>query len=154
MDVRDFVSSTIDQVMQAVSDSQTSARALGGYVNPTAHTLPKEGAKHIGLTATGQAIFMIDFDIAVTIGAESGADGGAKLQVASIISVGAKGRVTDKSESTSRVRFAVPVTLPVDTDSNEEREARNKAAADASRRVTEQIAARNRRSIGDRDWRR
>jgi hypothetical protein len=127
MDIKEFVSSTILQIMEAVAESQEQAVALGGYVNPTAHSMPKDGA-HIGFTATGQVIYAIDFDVAVTVASESGTEAGGRLQVASIVSIGAKGKGSDKSETMSRVKFAVPVMLPIDSHSKEERDARKRKA--------------------------
>lgn len=124
MDVKDFVASTILQIMEGVASTQEAARTLGGYVNPTAKSFVQVGGKHIGVTATGQAIYPIDFDIAVVVSGEGQTEAGAKLQVASIISIGAKGKSTDKEETTSRVKFSVSVTMPVDVDSTKEREER------------------------------
>lgn len=120
MDLKEFVSSTIIQVMEAVSETQGPARALGGYVNPTAQAHAK-GDHLLGNTATDQAIYAIEFDVAVTVGSESGMEGGAKLHVASIISLGGKAKSGDKLESVSRVKFTVPITLPVDVASDQER---------------------------------
>ena len=138
MDVKEFVSSTILQVMQAVAETQAVARELGGYVNPTAQHLGKE-SNHLGTTALDQAIYSIDFDIAVTVGSESGAEGGGKLHVASVISIGGKAKSADKFESVSRVRFAVPLTLPVDVASDQERKDRN---ARVSARMREAATSR------------
>jgi hypothetical protein len=147
MDVTDFVASTIEQVMQAVADTQELGRELGGYVNPTAHRLVTETPRHIGLTANGQAIFAIEFDLAVTVGAETKGEGGGRLQVASLVTIGGQAGQIDKSESTSRVRFAVPVTLPVDADSTSEREERVARQAEAVRKAGEARAQRNSESV-------
>lgn len=120
MELKDFVSSTIMQVMEAVSETQGPARALGGYVNPTAQT-HANGDHLLGNTATDQAIYPIEFDVAVTVGSESGVEGGGKLHVASIISLGGKAKSGESLESVSRVKFTVPITLPVDTASDQER---------------------------------
>jgi hypothetical protein len=133
MDVKDFVASTILQIMEGVASTQEAARALGGYVNPTASTFVQAGGKHIGVTATGQAIYPIEFDIAVVVSGEGQVEAGGKLQVASIISIGGKGKSTDKQETTSRVKFSVSVTMPVDVDSTKEREERSARASAALR---------------------
>jgi len=140
MDIREFVSSSILQVMEGVADTQERARELGGYVNPTAHSLNANGG-HIGITANSLAIYPIAFDIAVTVGGESGMEAGAKLQVASIVSIGGKGKSADKHETISRVKFSVSVTLPVDADSNVERDKRRAAQEERGRR--ESTAASN-----------
>src|SRR5687768_6918935 len=55
VDVKDFVSSTILQIMEGVSEAQRPARAMGGYVNPTP-IRPAESGGHVGVTAKGHAI--------------------------------------------------------------------------------------------------
>lgn len=99
----------------------------------------------VGQTASDQAIYSIDFDIAVSVGSESGAEGGAKLQVASVFSIGGKAKESDKTESVSRVKFAVPITLPVDAASDQERaerKARLKAEEERRRKRAHGVAAR------------
>ena len=123
MDIKDFVSSTIMQIMEGVAATQEHARGLGGYVNPTMSSVNKEG-KYFGFTPSNQAIYPIEFDIAVTVSGEGAVEAGAKLQVASIISIGGKGKSTDKQETASRVKFSVGIALPIDTDSNKERDER------------------------------
>jgi hypothetical protein len=123
MDVQEFVSSTILQIMEGVASSQARARELGGYINPTPHHA-SNSSSHTGVTATGHPIYPIEFDIALSVSGEAGVEAGARLHVASIVSIGGKGSSKDKTESVSRVKFAVNVTMPVDAESTAEREER------------------------------
>ena len=131
-----------------MAEAQNPARELGGYVNPTA-LRPAESGTHAGVTAKGHAIYAIDFDLAVVVATEGEIGAGAKLQVASIINIGGSGRSTDKHQTTSRVKFVVHVTMPVDTDSTEERTARETAMNASKRQRNANIAAANLRQ----DWR-
>jgi hypothetical protein len=91
MDVRELVKATLIQVMQGVKEAQAEAdqEKLGQIGKGT--RAPRD----------------ISFDIAIVATEESGASGG--LQVAGI---GGKVASTAREESTSRVRFEVPVILP------------------------------------------
>lgn len=117
MDVKEFVAETLKQVMDGVAEAQKHAREVKGYVNPTAHSVAREG-QGLGFTADGQVIYAMTFDIAVSVSSEKSAEAGAKLQVAQILKIGGEGKGTWAQESVSRVQFAVPMVLPVDEDSN------------------------------------
>lgn len=151
MDIKDFVSSTISQIMQGVAESQSVAREVDGYVNPALYSV-NNGNAHLGFTSSGHAIYPIEFDIAVSVVTESGMEGGGKLQVASIVGLGGQARTGEKQETISRVKFAVPLTLPVDPDSEAARDERNKQVREANQRRKEQRLAAINRSMGGRDW--
>lgn len=113
MDIKEFVSTALVQVMEGVADAQAKASALGGIVNPTPYSRTNE-AGHIGLTADGQMILTMSFDIAVTASSESSAEGGARLQVLSLkAGAGASGKWAEGTAS--RIQFVVPLLLPLDS---------------------------------------
>ncbi len=119
MDLRQFVSSTITQVMEGITDAQPRARELGGYVNPSLEGVDSSDRTEtrIGWTCSGQRVFAVTFDVAVTAGSATGGEGGGKLEVASVFSFGAKASTSDNQESVSRVKFVVPIALPLDKQS-------------------------------------
>jgi hypothetical protein len=105
MELKDFVSETIAQIMGGVSGAIKShdVKSLGGIINPIPASREAMPNSHEAL--------MIEFDVAVTVesGEASSKDGGLNIKVleASISK--------DQSRRTvgeSRVRFSVPVTLP------------------------------------------
>ena len=68
MDLQEFVSVTLTQIAAGVKDAQDSVRESGGYANP-AH---RRGSRdtpdsHFGSMPNGQNIFLIDFDVAVSV---------------------------------------------------------------------------------------
>lgn len=149
MDVREFVANTILQIVQGVADTQDQAQALKASVNPAIQNQAKgEQAAILGYTAAAQAIYLVEFDIAVTVGNELGAEGGGRLQVASLVNIGGKAKSTDKSESTSRVRFSVPIALPIEAQTTEERAERARKQTEAINRRNAAAAAGNRSQWG------
>lgn len=132
MDLGEFVKQSLTQIVAGVKDSQEEIRNLGAYVSPAmfAASPGNADATHFGSVGDVQNVFLIDFDVAVTVtGAVEGGVGG-KLSVASFFKVDAGGRSSMASEATSRIKFKVPLALPVDPTTK--------------KKLTDQIAAQER----------
>lgn len=127
MDLKTFVETTLYEIVQGVADSQAKVAALGGAVNPSG-SLSQQHPSLMGFTATDQRFYAVSFDVAVTAASEVGGTGGAKLQVASFISIGGSAEAKATSQSLSRVQFVVPLAFPIDAVTEAAR--RDKKAAD------------------------
>ena len=119
MDLKEFISMTLIQIVEGVADSAARAAELGGSVSP-AFSAGSTG-KHIGYKADGsnQPVYGIEFDVAVVASSNTSAEGGAKLTIATVFSAGGKAGEAAKEETTSRIRFLVPLSLPTDPISKE-----------------------------------
>ncbi|MES9950068.1 MAG: hypothetical protein ABW118_14015 [Candidatus Thiodiazotropha sp.] len=118
MELKDFVKETLVQITTGVNDAQNEVRDLGGYVNPAARVFPKESDQsHLTQIGSGQGVFMIDFDVAISVSEEGEAGGEAKLQVGSFLNLGGGGKKGSSSSTTNRIAFKVPLALPVDKES-------------------------------------
>lgn len=103
MNLQDFVSETLVQLVEGIRDAQSRLSPLGAKVNPAGfRVLPERGQNRFWNNDTGESIDVVDFDVALTTG--KGTEGREDLQVAQ------PGKTT---ESHSRVSFNVPVYLPV-----------------------------------------
>lgn len=116
MKLSEFVSETLNEIMNGVVQSQEHANELGGRINPSninwsstknAHFV----AEHKSGLDTAPLITSINFDIAVTSGEDESAKGGIGI-FAAAIGAGVQGQVTGRSENTNRVSFQVLVLLP------------------------------------------
>ena len=116
MELNEFVKETLTQIVKGVKESQDEIRGQGGYANPAVFTSAhgKEEATHFGTVSDGQNVLLIDFDVAITVSDSMEGGVGGKLSVASIFKLEAGSKGTTASESTSRIRFKVPLALPVD----------------------------------------
>ncbi len=114
MELKDFVRESLKQIVEGVSEAQDPVRRHGGYVNPTA--LPKGTSEsHFGeFLPSGQQVFLVEFDVAVTINEQTGTHAEAKVQIASFLSLGAGGNSGDALQLTQRIKFKVPLALPLD----------------------------------------
>ena len=108
MDLQDFVSSTLVQIIRGIVSARDELDDTGAVVCPLWYTRPDErtpvGSKH-------NAIHDVEFDVAVTVEEDKEGDVGGTLKIP-FASVGAKARESSASASVSRVRFTVPVQYP------------------------------------------
>ena len=99
MRLDDFVKQTLTSIVQGVQGAQEGVSALGGRVNPY-----RAGS-------TG-AVQVVEFDVEVSTGEATATKGGIGIFVGAI-AVGSQGQSHENQSSVGRVRFKVPVELPV-----------------------------------------
>lgn len=118
MDLKDFVAASLTQIVEGVAESAPAISALGGAVSP-AFSPRGTPSEFLGESQDGSnaPVYGVAFDVAVIVGSTGSAEGGGKLQVASFLSIGGKAGTADKEETTSRIKFVVPLRLPTDPDS-------------------------------------
>ena len=111
MDLKEFVSETIVQIVSGVVDAQQKTTELGAKVSPKLTGGANYGVQHGFLAAEGGATQVVQFDVALTAKEGTGTKGGIGI-VAGIVSLGSSGQSNEENASVSRVKFSVPVTLP------------------------------------------
>lgn len=94
MDVKDFVSETLMQIVQGVVEAQTHTKDKGAVVVPY-HDFHKT----------------VNFDVAVTVVEGKETTGKAGISVWSI-GAGVGGKSESSSSTVSRIKFDIPVELP------------------------------------------
>ena len=115
MELKDFISNTIEQISLGILEASKKCNQYGVIVNPNItigeqgdFCIPKQ-PEHVNIQRRVQ---LIDMDIAVTvIESEEGKIEG-KLGV-SFIGVGGKSQEGKSTSNESRVKFSIPVCLPV-----------------------------------------
>ena len=144
MELKEFIRETLAQIAAGVEAAQTEVRDAGGFVNPAHRTGKQEQDKsHFGSLTSGQNIFLVDFDVTVTVIEATETEGKAKLNVAGLLNLGTGGQSNASSTATNRISFKVPLAMPVDAVSLEELQRQDQALAERRRRQTEQIRAHN-----------
>ncbi len=120
MKLQDFVAETLTQLVCGVRDAQTGTGELssdepqGGRINPPLSTSAEMlEAKGYRVDVHGLTVQNVEFDVAITVNEEAEAKGAAGLMVAGI-GLGAKARMESTDTTVHRIKFAVPLTLPVD----------------------------------------
>ncbi|MBU0719056.1 MAG: hypothetical protein KJ749_12465 [Planctomycetes bacterium] len=116
MDLQEFVSTSLRQIVDGVNEAKEYAAKLGASVNASGDIINVPGI-------TGRTLFRktrdnnyqfaqdVGFDVALTTIEEQQKGGGAKLSVLSL-SLGGDASSERTNSSVSRVKFTVPVFLP------------------------------------------
>jgi hypothetical protein len=127
MDLKDFVAATLTQIAEAVAQSAPAISSLGGAVSP-AFTPSSAAGAFLGRARDGSdaPVYAVAFDVAVVVGSAGAAEGGGKLQVANFFSIGGKAGTAESEETTSRLKFVVPLQLPTDPQSKAASDKRDK----------------------------
>ena len=111
MNLREFVSESITQLMQGVQDADKKAKEMDSIVNPIIHGPRADAPANILPKGNSSAIFYVDFDIAVTATEKDEIGGDAGLKVAGIGGQ-LRGATGSENSQLSRMKFTLPITLP------------------------------------------
>jgi len=118
MELKDFVSKTLSQIIEGVKDAQIQAVKHGAKVNPTLTFNDMNNFRTYMVTPISNGaspIFMVDFDVAIIASESEGINGGGGLNVAAI-RIGAQGESISNKTLESRVKFMIPITLPFECE--------------------------------------
>ena len=107
MDLKNFISSAVSQIVEGMVAAQAAAATHGATLNPAFEPSAKGNASAAGQAAAGARVSTIAFDVAVTAVEDAGAEGGATLRVA-----GAGAKPHAKGEEVTRLQFSLPIVLP------------------------------------------
>ena len=114
MELKEFVSQTLTQIMGGVQKSQGEARQVGGLVNPDLCSGVAQslfGWTDRKTDGGGRPVFLVHFDVVVAAKEATESKGGAGIVVGPVV-LGAQGKSDESSMSQSRIAFDVPVALP------------------------------------------
>ena len=110
MDLKDFIKSTLTQIVQAVEESNEALKESDAEINPTVWS--EHGGLRIYKGKDAKTFAeMIEFDVAVTAREEKGNTGGAAVTIAAI-GLGTKRTSENENTTVSRIKFKIPVLLP------------------------------------------
>ena len=125
MELKDFVSQTLIQIVEGVPSAQEPTRKLDGAVNPTMEDFSENpNLGHVGTRGYSndqRVIFPVQFDVSLSTEQSKTKGGEAGLRV-SIISAGGKKQSQSSESQVAQVKFIVPVLLPYDTHPFKRRE--------------------------------
>lgn len=99
MELQDFIDETLKQIIRGVKSAQESAIELGAKVNPRGGSIVE--------------MHNIHFDVVVSTNEETETKRSIGVFVGSAGSLGSQGQSDVTSSSMSRIKFSIPVKLPV-----------------------------------------
>ena len=109
MELKQFVTETLRQILEGVAETENVEEApKPGRVNPPLST--PDGTLESWkqpVTTYGQPVYLVEFDIAVTVDERADAKAGLK-----VLGIGIGGELAERSETVNRIKFSVPVEYP------------------------------------------
>ncbi|WP_157475087.1 hypothetical protein [Lysobacter sp. Root494] len=112
MNLQDFITETLAQIVQGVKAAQELALQEGAEVNPRLTGGPSINSAHGFIaSAGGNTAQVVSFDVALTVKEGSGTKGGIGV-FAGAVSLGTSGQSSAENSSISHVKFSVPLALP------------------------------------------
>lgn len=112
MELKEFISQALANIVQGVLAAQQVLGANGKYINPELSTQQGAHEKHGKLVSIqGQLVQTVEFDVAVTATEGTGTKGGIGV-VAGVFALGSQGQSSEEISAVSRIKFSVPITLP------------------------------------------
>lgn len=112
MDLQQFISQTLVQIVSGVKDAQKETNDTGAKINPSIHSSEASMAKHGILSSSMHEVaHIVEFDVALTVVEGTGTKGGIGV-FAGAVTLGSSGQSKAENTSVSRVKFSVPVSLP------------------------------------------
>lgn len=119
MNLQDFISQALIEITGGVEDAQQKVPGVNQRPKHIYTTSQTGGSNLIlGLGKNGNPIHMVEFDVAVTSSEGTETKGGIAV-VSGLISLGSQGKSSENSQSVSRIKFRVPISLPAPQDDQE-----------------------------------
>jgi len=112
MNVQEFISGAITQIVAGVADARAAVEKYGA----NAGSDPVYGfvkSNKVMTDASGRQVTLVEFDVALTQADATDTKGGIGVFLGSV-GVGSQAASHGESTSYSRIKFSVPVVLPGD----------------------------------------
>jgi hypothetical protein len=108
MELKDFVRETIQQIVEGVSEAQSSIEEKGAIINPSGIKFFKDGKWSNYHHAMPQNV---EFDVGLTAIDKSGSSEGIGVFLGSV-NLGKKNDSGTENVAVTKVKFSVPLVLP------------------------------------------
>jgi hypothetical protein len=134
VELSDFVAQSLIEIVKGVHAAQVEVQKLGGFINPAAYVRSESGSHFGFLPGNQQQVFLTSFDVAVTATQSTGTNADARLQIASLLKLGAGGNSAESQQTISRLKFEVPIAYPLDVKSKQLMDEANRQTHSSYRR--------------------
>jgi hypothetical protein len=112
MELKDYVSQTLIQIIEGVEAAQEIAKAKGAIINGQGMVFARgqnSGSYHNSFD--GRVYQPIEFDVAITTMESDNAKGGFGIFVGPI-GAGVQGQTGSQNSSQNNIKFSIPLALP------------------------------------------
>ncbi len=111
MELKEFVTESIKQIVDGVNDAIPYAAENGSRINPKRQVFYTNNVGTRSDPKDGASIEAIEFDVAITITEGTQTKAGIGI-LTGLVGLGAQGQSEATNTSLTRLRFVVPLVLP------------------------------------------
>ncbi len=108
-----FVEESIKQVIAGVDAAKKYGDTHNAQVNPASASFSSQSETVVYCSNTGVPIQQIEFDVAVTVTKGSSSTDDSEANVGEVSVAGNASTTESKDSSVSRIKFTIPVLLPL-----------------------------------------
>lgn len=112
MKLREFVRESLVEIVNGVKEAQVEAKKVSASICPRMVKGDNKGIIEAESSHGWHPVDYVDFDIGVTVDQHTKTDGGIKVDLVAM-SLGSSGESHNKSDTAHRVKFRVPIILPI-----------------------------------------
>jgi len=109
--LQQFISKTLKDIIDGITDAQKYASEKGAEINPTIESPNADNKRILYNYSQGLVVSEIEFDVAVTTSDEKKTQGGISV-FAGAINLGSRGQSEAQNTSVSRIKFSIPIQFP------------------------------------------
>ena len=113
IELRKFISQALIEIAGGVKDAQEPVAKMHGQIAP--HDMDDSGHERAASRvrfSLNRPVQVVEFDVAVTVTDETGGKAGLGV-MGGFVTIGASGTTKDSSQVVNRIKFTVPMVLPV-----------------------------------------
>lgn len=103
MELKDFISTSLKEIVDGISEAQEYAKKKGAIINPSHYS--------VDLNKAYTDLHNINFSILVSSGDQNNAEGGAGIFVGPV-TLGGKVGSSEANQATNRIEFDIPIKYP------------------------------------------
>jgi hypothetical protein len=116
IELQEFVSQTLVQIIKGVRQAQIEIGGTGGEISPTIDNLNSNNTNLIGWKKSGifveSVISPAEFDLALTTTIGDGTKAGIGV-FSGLFGAGMQSEMSNSNVQLSRIKFSVPIMLPI-----------------------------------------
>ncbi len=115
MELKEFISQTLTQIIEGVKYAQEQSKQLNATINPelTPVDMGEFRTPMVTPISRGRSpVFMIDFDVVVIAAEDTEKKVGGGLNIP-VVRLNAQGATTNSNSQQSRIKFMIPISLPL-----------------------------------------
>ncbi|MHC4404562.1 MAG: hypothetical protein ACYTG0_33320 [Planctomycetota bacterium] len=110
MQLAEFIEESLVQMIQGVKKAQDKTRDTDAEIAPAGLAKFADDQTQIMFKPGQGLVNMVEYDVAVTTGEKTSAQGGIGIVMA-VLGVGAQAKMEDSSSAIHRIKFSIPVVL-------------------------------------------